>query len=67
MALGKTHRILIQLLKVCEIDEEGIVGIMLMLQEEDQVRQMIDWIDQNPTASKSQILMQVAELAICEE
>lgn len=67
MQLSRTEVILIELLKVCEIDEEGIVGIMLMLQEEDQVRQMIDWIDQNPTASKSQILMQVAELAICEE
>lgn len=67
MQLSRTEVILIELLKVCEIDEDGIVGIMLMLQEEDQVRQMIDWIDQNPTASKSQILMQVAELAICEE
>lgn len=55
MALGKNHRTLIQLLKVCEI-EEGVIAIMLLVKEERQVKELIHWIDENPMAMESEML-----------
>ncbi|MDD5823390.1 MAG: hypothetical protein PUD55_03020 [Firmicutes bacterium] len=62
MALGKTHRILIQLLKVCEVEEEGAIAIMLLVKEEKLAEQLIQWIDENPMAVESEILEKAIRL-----
>lgn len=62
MALGKTHRILIQLLKVCEVEEEGAIAIMLLVKEEELAEQLIQWIDENPMAVESEILEKALRL-----
>ena len=63
MAITKTIRILIQVLKVCELDEDEIVGTVLLLKTDEQAQKLIGWIDQNPTATTSEIIYQALCIA----
>lgn len=55
MELTKTQETLFQLLRVCELTEGNIIGIMPELQDEAKAQKLIDWITDNPLASPQEI------------
>ena len=61
--LTKMQTALIGVLKYMNVEEDAIVGIMLMLKEENQIIEMGYWIANNRQASQSQILEKAVELS----
>ncbi len=50
------------MLKVCEVEENAIVGIMLLLKEDEHCNKMIKWIDKNPNTMQQDILLQASRI-----
>ena len=57
---------LIQYLKAFELTEESIIGTMLLLPEDEEAQQMIDWLNDNSAATQNQIILKALELTKLE-
>ena len=66
MALSKVQMTLIQYLKAFGIEEHPGVGIMLLLQGDEEAQQMIDWLKENVHPSLNQIWAKALELTKLE-
>ncbi len=63
MMLTQTQELLIDGLKVFKVKKDLIIGILLMLQEEDQQMELMEWMSNHEGATPSQILQQATEIA----
>ncbi len=56
MELTKEQNALIECLKFKGITKDNIVGIMLMVKEQEQIAKMAEYLLENPTASSDEIM-----------
>lgn len=63
MKLTETQKLLMTGLKVFGVENDLIVGIMLMLQEEDQQEQLMEWMAEHEGAKPEVILQTATEIA----
>lgn len=66
MALSDIQMTLLQYLKAFELTEESIIGTMLLLPEDEEAQQMIEWLDKNMGATQNQIIAKSLELTKLE-
>ena len=62
MALSPVQNSMIQLLMTCDLMESQIIGVMLTLQEDEQLEKLAMWIDENPNACPSDILRKAVDM-----
>ena len=63
MELSMTEKVLIHLLKTSKIDKDAIIGITLMLREQETMMEdMIIYLSDNPKATQADTLMKAVEL-----
>lgn len=65
MALTEIQNSMVRLLKVCEMTEEGVMGVMLSLQQDEQLKRLAYWIGENPNATQNEIIRMA--ISISEE
>ncbi len=61
--LSQAQANLIECFKFLKIKQETIVGIMLMIPEDEQIAQMADFLLTNPMATESELLKKAVEIA----
>ena len=54
---------LIECLKFLKVSQESIVGIMLMIPEDEQVAEMANYLSENPKVKESEILKKAVEIS----
>ena len=62
MELSETQKLLVNGLKLFKVEKECIVGIMLMLKEEDQMWDMMDYMADNLKATQEELLLKATEI-----
>ena len=62
MELSETQKLLVNGLKLFKVEKECIVGIMLMLKEEDQMWDMMDCMADNLKATQEELLLKATEI-----
>lgn len=60
--LSEMETTIIQGLKYLKVEEEAIIGIMLLIQEEWQVIEMGSYLYDNPQATQEEILLKAVEI-----
>lgn len=59
MNLSDTQKELIHTLKEFEIPEEMVIGILLLIDTDNQAIELMEWLVKNPYATHAKILDQV--------
>lgn len=54
---------LIECLKFLKVSQENIVGIMLMIPQDEQIAEMAEYLSNNPKATESEILKKAVEIS----
>lgn len=62
MSLSPHQKSLIRLLQVCELEENQIMAVGLILQEDEQIEELAKWIDENPLVSPTEIVRKAVEI-----
>lgn len=60
--LSELRKLLIKCFIILELDETTTIGIMSMLKTEEQEYKMLQFLKENPTATKQQILKHLTEI-----
>ena len=63
MAVTKKQEMFINILWAVGLSKDTAIGIVLMLQKEEQMDLMVDFIEDNPKATESELLMKAVELS----
>ena len=64
MKLSETQKLLMSGLKVFGVENDLIVGIMLLLQDEDQQERLMEWMAEHEGATPETILRIATEIAM---
>ena len=64
MKLSETQKLLMSGLKVFGVENDLIVGIMLLLQDEDQQERLMEWMAEHEGAKPETILRIATEIAM---
>ena len=62
MELSQLEKDLIQLFKAYEMDEDEVIGTMLMLKNKDNQKQMYKWIENNTAATIEEVINEAERL-----
>ena len=63
MALTETQGLLLNGLELYKVEKGAIIGIMIMLQKEDQMNELMHYMASNPEMTQEEILEKAVEIA----
>lgn len=63
MELTEKQKKLLQYFQALKISEENIIGIMLLIQKEEQQNQMMDYIIANKVLTKDQLIEKAMQIS----